>query len=83
MTNQDNVIYARFNMKEECERHWKDGCEVGLKFGYRYGYAEGIRERTKKIAQLLSVLLTVAVVYYGAVMITMLAYMVIQQDLSQ
>lgn len=45
MTEPDNVICARFNMKEECERHWKDGCEIGLKFGYRYGYGEGRRDR--------------------------------------
>jgi len=45
MTETDNVIYARFNMKEECKRHWGSGCATGMEFGYRYGYAEGKRDR--------------------------------------
>ena len=51
MTEKDNVIYARFNMQEECERHWRDGCATGIEFGYRCGYAEGKRDRHISISE--------------------------------
>ena len=40
MTNPDNIVHVRFNVKEECERHWKEGAADGFRFGYWCGKRE-------------------------------------------
>ena len=40
MTNPDNIVYVRANVKEECERHWREGAADGFKFGYLCGKRE-------------------------------------------
>ncbi len=46
MTETDNIIYERFNVKEERERIFLAGEAEGYRFGYRVGHADGKNERT-------------------------------------